>query len=156
MSSMNERTRMDGGRRRWPAGWMDGLGRAGGQRMAETGKRPHPRAYPSLLRSALYRGVTDWRTFDLHRSSQVSTVNAARLCSRTCSYTPASRSETESRARLAMLARIHPLKGSLLLSSKSFTSWLLSQGTFIWSFFSFFSIFSLFFFFSYLHFLIIL
>lgn len=40
-----------------------------------------------------------------------------------------------SRARLAMLARIHPLKGSLLLSSKSFTSWLLSQGTFIWSFF---------------------
>lgn len=46
-----------------------------------------------------------------------------------------------SRARLAMLAHIHPLKGSLLLSSKSFTSWLLSQGTFIWSFFSFFSFF---------------
>lgn len=100
-----------GDRRGWLAGWMDGLGRAGGERMTETGKRPHPRAYSSLLRSALYRWEIDWRTFDRHRSLQVSTVNASWLYSRTCSYTPTSRSETEEQSKAGNAGSHPPIEG---------------------------------------------
>lgn len=93
----------------WPAGWFRRSWEPANDR--ETGKRPHPRAYFSLLRSTLDRWETDRRTFDLHRRPQVSTVNAAGLCSRTCSYTPTSRSETEEQSEAGNAGSYPPIDG---------------------------------------------
>lgn len=84
----------------WPAGWFRQSWEPANDR--ETGKSPR-----ILLRSTLDRREIDRRTSDLHWNSQVSTVNATGLCSRTCSYTPTSRSKTEEQSE-AGNAGSHP------------------------------------------------